>query len=677
MRVAVIGPLEVTTNRSAPVPVPGAQERLLLGVLAAAAPEPISTERLIDTLWSGDPPPAADEALRGVVRDLRRALEPGLPDRSSGQFVLRRGPGYALAVTHSDVDALRFADLASRGHALLVAGDVAGAEGLLATALGLWRGEPFGDWSDASFAEGERRRLLAIRDGAEADLAQARATAERPVAQPREVRERAVAVVTSADPPPAQPSAAPVRPTSARDAAEPATAAARRPRTAVLVGGLVTVVVVALVGARWSAGADQQAQRSATLADADRLADLSAGEDHLDVALLLAAEAFRLADTPASRRGLTAALDGHERVERAASFSGTPQHPVLSGRDMLTFGIDTSLVGWPIAPSGVPRVLTSLPGTWGAWLVAAPSPVDGLALIAGAGVAGPWVRAVSTLDGSSRLLLEGDQVGGLPVGGAVSRDGRQLLLLVARPDEVVPDTSRWEVVAVDVTDGTRRGTGIGGVVSAPLDEVRADFADDAASFVVWDDRPVPTALMVQLADGQQLPIAAAARPGASLGFRAFRTGAVQLFDDGLFTVIDRAGTTIQAINVHQRPIHDVAVSPDGRWAVTAGAANELYRWDVDPSSGRWYGPRLLRGHADDVVGVEADADGRRLATVSEDHTAIVWDMGAGAEASRRPAADPRARLDAACAIVGRDLTPAEWRSFLPYRPWQPTCTDLH
>jgi hypothetical protein len=483
--------------------------------------------------------------------------------------------------------------------------------------------------------------------------------------------------VTPADPPPARPSGVPILPTSARDTAGPATDAVRRPRTALLVGGLVASVVLALVGARWSAGADHEAQRSATLADADRLADLSAGEGHLDVALLLAAEAFRLADTPASRRGLTTVLDGHERVERVASFSGTPQHPVLSGGDTLTFGMGNSVVGWPIAAPRAPRVLTSIPGSWGAWIVAAPSPVHDVVLAAGAGPAGPWIRAVSTRDGRSSLLLQEDEVGGRPVAGAVSTDGGRLVLLVAGPDEAAPEISRWRVVDVDLTDGTRQDTGIGGVLGAPFDEVRGDFADDAGSFVVWDDRLVPTATMVQVADGRQVPVPAVPRPGGSLGFRAFRTGAVQLFDGGLFTVIDRDGTTIQAINVHQRPIHDVAVSPDGRWAVTAGAANELYRWDVDPANGRWYGPSLLRGHTDDVVAVEADADGRRLATVSEDHTAIIWDMGAGDEASRRPAADPGARLDAACAIVGRDLTPAEWRSFLPSRPWQPTCTDLH
>ena len=70
----------------------------------------------------------------------------------------------------------------------------------------------------------------------------------------------------------------------------------------------------------------------------------------------------------------------------------------------------------------------------------------------------------------------------------------------------------------------------------------------------------------------------------------------------------------------------------------------------------------------DVVGVEVDAAGRHLATVSLDHTAIIWDMRAGrrpADAAGRPTPGPG--CDAACAIVGRDLTPAEWRRY-PARP---------
>jgi hypothetical protein len=33
-------------------------------------------------------------------------------------------------------------------------------------------------------------------------------------------------------------------------------------------------------------------------------------------------------------------------------------------------------------------------------------------------------------------------------------------------------------------------------------------------------------------------------------------------------------------------------------------------------------------------------------------------------------------VEAACAIVGRDLTRAEWNQYLPTRPYEPTCTDL-
>ena len=45
------------------------------------------------------------------------------------------------------------------------------------------------------------------------------------------------------------------------------------------------------------------------------------------------------------------------------------------------------------------------------------------------------------------------------------------------------------------------------------------------------------------------------------------------------------------------------------------------------------------------------------------------------EAKADLAGTPEDRFAAACTIVGRDLTPAEWRRYLPERPWEPTCTD--
>jgi WD40 repeat protein len=371
-------------------------------------------------------------------------------------------------------------------------------------------------------------------------------------------------------------------------------------------------------------------------------------------------------------------LRGHERVERAVSFYGVPQDAVLSGGRTLTFGVGVSVVGWPVGAATVPREILPIPGPWGEWTVAAPSPVEDVVLGAGMGRHGSWIRSVSTLDGTSRLLMEGEAVGGRPVAGAVSPDGRRLYLLVAQTSDADPDhSSRWQLIDVDIRAGSRRDTGISGVVTAPLDRVGANFAEDAGSFVVWDDdTTTPSGTLVQLADGRQAPIPVQSRQSGSRGFHAYPGGAVQLWDDGAITLVGRDGATVQELGADQRPVQDVAVSPDGRWAVTGGNDGEVFRWDIDPSTGRWVGKEPLRGHTGDVVSVEVDASGRRLATVSVDHTAITWDMSTERPRPERESADPSVRLDRACAITGRDFTPVEWRRVLPDRPWQPTCSDV-
>ncbi len=171
MRIAVLGPLEVSTDDGRPVTVPGAKERLLLAVLAAGSPDVVSTDRIVETLWNGDRPASARKSLQVHLVHLRSALEPDRPRGATGSFVARRGTGYALTTAPEDVDALRFGDLAARGRARLTSGEPAEAVRLLSAALGLWRGEPYGDWPDASFADAERRRLTEVRTGAADDAA--------------------------------------------------------------------------------------------------------------------------------------------------------------------------------------------------------------------------------------------------------------------------------------------------------------------------------------------------------------------------------------------------------------------------------------------------------------------------------------------------------------------------
>ena len=705
MRVAVLGPLEVLTDASVPVAVPGATERLLLAVLAAGAPGVVDRDRLLGSLSGDEGLESSEESLRAHLGCLRGFLEPALPEHSSGQFVLRRGRGYVLAVGRCNVDALRFTDLVHRGRARLAAGDPAEAIRFLSTAVALWRGEPFADWPAADFAEAERSRLHELRTDAEEALAEARRSL-RDHADAVAVQPRAVRLPVPRTPPDdvrLAPEQAPHReqetPVAPPDTgAEPLDTLDRpglrggrepgrgRGRTPMLAGILVAALVVAglAIRSQQEAGhavvsADRVA-RASVVADANRLAALASTADALDTSLLLSVEAVRLADTPETRAGLYAAVAGLGRVQRVRSFRGVPQDPVLSGGGRtLSFGIGTAVVTWPVGPDVVPHVLMDIPGAWGHWRTTAASPTEDELLGAGVANGVPWLRMIST-SADSRLLLEGDQLGGSPLDAAISADGRRILLLVAAPDEAAPKgSSRWRLLDVAVADGTKRNTGVAGRFPAPVGSLLADFADDAGSFVLWDAGGSAPAVRADLVDGRITPIQLQRRPAPTTAFRALPSGTAQLWGDGAVTLADRAGATAQFLDVQKSPVRDVAVSPDGTWAVTAGDGPGLFRWDVDASTGRWSSPKRMTGHRDDVAGVVVDATGRTLFTVALDGTVISWDMTSRSVPSDRVdrrAPDTAAWLHEACTVVTRDLTPVEWRKYLPDRRWEPTCTDL-
>jgi hypothetical protein len=686
MRIAVLGPLEVLTGDSVPVSVPGTTERLLLAVLAAGAPGAVATEELLAVLPAG----TGEAALRDHLGRLRRALEPGLPERSSGQYVLRRGAGYVLAVGRSDIDALRFDGLVQRGRAL-AAGDPAEAVRLLTAALALWRGEPYGDWPDASFAQAERDRLAGVHADALTALEDARQ-------RPRERRAaRAVLIPPVAryrlpQPLPGEPrasgapapgaaaateSGSPVRWEAAPGSIRPARpGAAARPRRAVLVGGLVAALVAAGLAVR-SQREVADAPSAAGLSDAERAATIVARQDPLDISLLLAVAAVRTENSPGARSRLLAVLARLGRAKRVVPFVGIPQDPVLSGGRVLTFRNDRTVLSWTVDSAPPARVLMGIPGEWGAWLVTAPSPVEPVVMTAGENLGGAWLSSVSAVDGTYREIAAADQLGGRPVEGAVTLDGRRVRLLLEAPGDAI----RWRMVEVDTRDGAVRDTGVDGAMPAVADALAADFSDDAGALVVWDVTRSAGATLVDVRTGRQTAIPESSRTAASTGFVALPSGAVQLWDDGLLTRVDERGNAVQELDAHDGQVRDVVLSPDGTWAVTAGDGSEVVRWDVDPGTGTWFRPERLTGHAGGVVGVEVDATGRTLLTVSLDNRVIAWDMrdrgGVRQDRARRlPSMDPAEQLAEACDVVGRDLTVAEWSTYLPDDEYRPTCTDL-
>jgi DNA-binding SARP family transcriptional activator len=155
-----------------PVPLGGRMQRALLATLLLQANEPVSTERLVEAVWGGRPPPTAAHAVSVYVSKLRKLL---------GEDAIGRAPtGYVLRVAPGRLDLERFERLCREAREQLALGDAARACELLDDALALWRGPALADLelessAQAAVARLEELRLAAIATRAEAKLALGRA----------------------------------------------------------------------------------------------------------------------------------------------------------------------------------------------------------------------------------------------------------------------------------------------------------------------------------------------------------------------------------------------------------------------------------------------------------------------------------------------------------------------
>ena len=156
----ILGPFEVTENDET-LALGSPRQRALLAILLLHRGELVASDRLIDALWGERPPPSATKILQGYISHLRKVL--------GEQRLTTRGGGYALIAEPEQVDAERFAKLASEGRELLGAGDPSGAREALDQALSLWRGDALADFVYEPFAEAEVARLTEARLGAEED----------------------------------------------------------------------------------------------------------------------------------------------------------------------------------------------------------------------------------------------------------------------------------------------------------------------------------------------------------------------------------------------------------------------------------------------------------------------------------------------------------------------------
>jgi len=138
MEFAVLGPLEVRDDGGR-VEIRGVLRRTLLAALLVRAGTVVSTDRLVDLLWGPSPPDSTAASLRNQVMRLRRAL------RDQGERIRVVPPGYLIQVGPGELDADVFAEHCAAARRAALEADWALASTYYASALALWRGQPFVD----------------------------------------------------------------------------------------------------------------------------------------------------------------------------------------------------------------------------------------------------------------------------------------------------------------------------------------------------------------------------------------------------------------------------------------------------------------------------------------------------------------------------------------------------
>jgi len=171
LELRVLGPVEVVVD-SVARRIGSPIQRTLLGLLLLHPNEVITTDRIVDVLWPGNPPEARRK-LWFHVSKLRGILQAGAED--AGAILATHPTGYVLRIDTDKLDAGRFERLTRSARSVLE-DDPARAGDLLREALGLWRGQPFADvlHEDAVSSEVARLnelRVAAVEDRLEADLA--------------------------------------------------------------------------------------------------------------------------------------------------------------------------------------------------------------------------------------------------------------------------------------------------------------------------------------------------------------------------------------------------------------------------------------------------------------------------------------------------------------------------
>ncbi len=413
---------------------------------------------------------------------------------------------------------------------------------------------------------------------------------------------------------------------TARDAETTAREGRRRRVVLALAAGLIVTFGLALLAlSQW-----QQVEKQRRLTLSRQLA-AQAGEyvdDQLDLALLLSAEAFQIADTVEARSGLLAALTaspymktylrGHTNWVWSVAFSP-------DGKTLASGGADGTIILWDVAtgqPSGPPLTGHS------DWVRSIAFSPDGGTLASG------------SADGT---LILWDATTGQPLGPplvghngfitevAFSPDGRMLASGSADGTLILWDVASGQplgdplvghtsfVLSLAFSPDTPEGTGGRILASSGAD----------GSVILWDISTglKPGATGREPDRDQPLAYALTGHHGAvfSVAFSPDGQALALGGEDQTIILWDVAARQPlgQPLTGHEGPVSSIAFSPDGRALVSSSEDKTVILWDLETGQPL---DRSFTGHSDRVLDVAFSPDGHTLASGSADETVILWDV---------------------------------------------------
>jgi DNA-binding SARP family transcriptional activator/ABC-type transporter Mla MlaB component len=172
MDFSILGTLAVAQD-DVPVEVRGPRQRALLALFLLYANQVLTSDRIVDLLWAGEPPRTAANTLQTHVVRLRQALRLNDDENGESRPLRTIAAGYVLDVDPDALDAARFETLLGEARRAIALERPAVAHELLRHALALWRGPALVEFASEPFASVDATRLDELRIDGQQEFAAA------------------------------------------------------------------------------------------------------------------------------------------------------------------------------------------------------------------------------------------------------------------------------------------------------------------------------------------------------------------------------------------------------------------------------------------------------------------------------------------------------------------------